>query len=407
MNWESLFSKFDLIRRIYYLYLKMQYYRSLKKPLEDAILNTGKIVLLYGARQTGKTTLLHQLLDEFPFHSLRINADEIRYLDVLSSRNLDQMKLLVQGYNLLFIDEAQRIPDAGINLKILHDGIPELKIIISGSSSLELANRTKEPLTGRLNSFVLFPVSLGELSHHFNPFEIKERTEELMIYGSYPEVLNIGSGAKKEKHLIELSSSYLYKDILELSNIRHSRKLIDLLRLLAFQVGSQVSLNELGSSLGMSKETVATYIDLLEKSFVIFRLQGFSRNLRSEVTRMDKFYFHDLGIRNALVNNFSPLKLRNDSGQLWENFQLMERVKSRHYSGIHANFYFWRTYTGAEIDLIEEYAGKLTAYEFKYGTKTSKVPASWKASYPDSEFHVVNSDNHMEALKSLRVRKSP
>ena len=376
----------------------MIYSRSLKDHLVKALLQSDKIILLYGARQTGKTTLINEIIKGLPYRSLSINADEIRFTDTLSSRDLNRMKLLVEGYDLLFIDEAQRIPDAGINIKILHDGMPKLKIIISGSSSLELVNKTKEPLTGRLDSYVLFPIAWSELNNDFNSFELTSKLYEFLIYGSYPDILNAVNSLEKQKQLIELSSSYLFKDILELSNIRHSRKLIDLLRLLSFQVGSQVSLTELGSSLGMSKETVASYIDLLEKSFVLFRLGGYSNNLRKEVTKMDKFYFYDTGIRNALINNFNPLNMRNDTGQLWENYLIMERVKFLRYSEIYANFYFWRTYSGVEIDLIEEREGKLFAFEIKYGNRSSKMPISWKKAYPDSEFTVINSENFLEFI---------
>jgi len=227
--------------------------------------------------------------------------------------------MLTDGYELLFIDEAQRIDDIGINLKILHDNLPGLKIIASGSSSLELANLTKEPLTGRVETYVLHPVAWGELLGQYTQFELRSRLEEFMIYGSHPEIFSMTNAEKKQKQLLELYSSYLYKDVLELSNIRHSRKLADLLRLLAFQIGSQVSLNELGASLQMIKETVASYIDLLEKFFILIRLRGFSKNLRKEITKMDKLYFSDLGIRNALINNFNSFTIRNDHGQLWEN----------------------------------------------------------------------------------------
>ncbi len=374
------------------------YFRLIKDQLKKALIQPRKIILLYGARQTGKTTLINDLIQELPYKSLTINADEIRYIDVLSSRDLNKFKLMVEGYELLFIDEAQRIPDAGINLKILHDGIPELRIIITGSSSLELVNRTKEPLTGRLNSFELYPISMGELRKDHNSFELGSKLEELMIFGSYPDILNTGNAQEKQKQLMELSSSYLFKDILELANIRHSRKLVDLLRLLSFQIGSQVALTELSNSLGMSKETVASYIDLLEKSFVLFRLRGFSKNLRKEVTKMDKFYFYDLGIRNALINNFNPIGLRNDTGHLWENFIILERVKFLRYSQKYTNMFFWRTYSGAEIDLIEESEGLLSAYEIKYKQKNSKIPPSWSKTYQESKFKTINSENYLEFI---------
>ena len=372
--------------------------RALYNRLKEALIHSKKVILLYGARQTGKTTLVSQIIKDLPYRSITVNADEIRYHDVLSSRDLNKMKMLTDGYELLFIDEAQRIDDIGINLKILHDNLPDLKIIASGSSSLELANRTKEPLTGRVESYALHPVAWGELSSQHTLFELRSRLEEFMIYGSYPEIFSITNAEKKQKHLLELRSSYLYKDVLELSNIRHSRKLADLLRLLAFQIGSQVSLNELGASLQMSKETVASYIDLLEKSFILIRLRGFSRNLRKEITKMDKFYFSDLGIRNALINNFNSIKMRNDHGQLWENYLITERIKHQSYTDIFSNNYFWRTYTGAEIDWIEERQGKLYAYELKYGKKSIKIPTSWKENYPDSEYQTVNLDNYHDFI---------
>jgi predicted AAA+ superfamily ATPase len=371
----------------------MIYFRSLKETLERALFRQRKIILLYGARQTGKTTLVNGIISGLPFRTLSLNADELRYIETLSSRDLNRLKLLTEGYELLFIDEAQRIPDAGINLKILHDSVPELKIIVTGSSSLELASMTDEPLTGRLDSYVLYPLSWMELKKSFNSYELRSRLDEFLRFGSYPEILNTGNEVEKQKQLMELTTSYLFKDIFELSGIRHPRKLYDLLRLLAFQVGSQVSMTELGTALSMSKETVASYIELLERSFVLFRLGGFSRNLRKEVTRMDKFYFFDLGIRNAIINNFSPLKLRNDAGQLWENFVIMERVKFLNYSGKHANMYYWRTYTGAEIDFVEESGGILSAYEIKYGDRTAEKPSSWGNTYPDGRFSVINSEN--------------
>ena len=372
--------------------------RALYERLKEALIRSNKVILLYGARQTGKTTLVSRIIKDLTFTSLTVNADEIRYHDVLSSRDLNKMRMLTDGYELLFIDEAQRIDDVGINLKILHDNLPDLKIMVTCSSSLELADRTREPPTGRLETYALYPVAWMELLGQHTPFELRSRLEELMIYGSYPEIFSIPNAQKKQQHLLELSSSYLYKDILELSNIRHSRKLADLLRLLAFQIGSQVSLNELGGSLQMSKETIASYIELLEKSFILIRLRGFSRNLRKEITKMDKFYFSDLGIRNALINNFSSFKMRNDHGQLWENFLVTERIKYQSYKGLFSNNFFWRTYTGAEIDWIEERQGSFYAYEFKYGNKPIKIPSSWKENYPESEYKTINLENYHDFI---------
>ncbi|MCK5066319.1 MAG: ATP-binding protein [Bacteroidales bacterium] len=372
--------------------------RSLKKTLKQAILQNDQVVLLYGARQTGKTTLIKAILEELSLKHLAVNADELRYMDVLSSRDVSKMSLLVEGLDLLYIDEAQRIPDAGINVKLLHDHFPKLKIILTGSSSLELANRTREPLTGRTNSFTLFPVAIEELLSHYNKLDLDAKLEEFLIYGNYPDILTTANAERKQKKLYELTSSYLYKDVLELTNIRNSRKISDLLKLLAYQIGSLVSMNELASSLQMSKETVSSYIDLMEKSFVLFRLGGFSRNLHKELTKMDKLYFCDLGIRNALINNFNPLSSRNDQGQLWENFLIIERQKRNSYRQAVLNPYYWRTYSGPEIDLIEEKGGELSAYEVKFGTKISKEPLSWRKAYPTASFSVINRENYLSFI---------
>ena len=267
--------------------------RLVASSIRQRLIESNKIVILYGPRQVGKTTLIRELVSKLPYKSLMVNADELLYQTVLSARNLTQMRLLVEGYELLFIDEAQRIPDVGINLKILHDGLPNLKIVVTGSSSFELANRTKEALTGRTWTYELFPISLGELHGQQNAFALTQRLDELLRFGSYPDTLQLPNATDKIRYLRELSSAYLYKDILEMASIRHADKLRKLLQLLAFQVGSEVSPSELGTTLGMSKDTVNTYIDLLEKAFVVFRLSGFSRNLRKEVSKMDKIYFYD------------------------------------------------------------------------------------------------------------------
>ena len=363
--------------------------RSIYQSIQDKLLSSNKIIVLYGPRQVGKTTLVQNILTGSSIKRLTINADEKTYSDILSSRDLNQMKLLVEGYDLIFIDEAQRIPDIGINLKLLHDSLPELKIIATGSSSFELANQIKEPLTGRTWTFTLFPVAVPELANLYNPFELSQKLPELLIYGSYPEIFSIPNRREKIRYLNELSSSYLYKDILELASIRHTSKVNDLLRLLAFQVGSEVSLSEVGSSLSMSKETVATYIDLLEQAFVVFRLSGFSRNLRKEVTKMDKIYFYDLGIRNTVINQLNPLGQRDDVGKLWENFLMIERKKLLAYQSIYAGSYFWRTYTGAKIDYIEAREGKLSGYEFKYSRKSAKPPKTWLNTYQNASCRCV------------------
>lgn len=372
--------------------------RFLLTELLEKLNHSSKIILIYGARQVGKTTLVKQLLSQLPYKSLSINADEEKYNDVFSSRDLTKMRMLTDGYELLFIDEAQRIPDIGINLKILHDALPELKIIATGSSSFELANRTQEPLTGRTWTFSLFPISFSELRQQQNLFELNHGLETFLRFGAYPDVFSLPNQADKVQFLTQLTRSYLYKDILELSTIKHPDKIKKLLKLLAFQAGSEVSLNELGNTLQMSKETVASYIDLLEKAFVVFRLSGFSRNLRKEVVKMDKIYFYDLGVRNALINNFNTLDFRTDAGQLWENFLVVERLKNNAYQRRFVNSYFWRTYTGAELDYIEEADGQLAGFEFKFSEKIAKPPQSWLEAYPASSFTCINRANYWEFI---------
>ncbi|MCD4665571.1 MAG: ATP-binding protein [Bacteroidales bacterium] len=370
--------------------------RLLSDIITEKLRTTNKAVILYGARQLGKTTLSKFILSNLGFKTLSINADQEKYIDILSSRDLNKLKSLVHGYELLFIDEAQRVPDIGINLKILTDELPELKILVTGSSSLNLADKVSEPLTGRKWTFTLFPLSLQELSYDKNRFELNDKLEELLVYGSYPEVYTTINKSDKTDLLYEISSSYLYKDILELSNIKYPRKIRDLVRLLAFQIGSEVSMNELSRTLGISRDTVENYIDLLEKSYIIFRISGYSKNMRKEIRKQDKFYFYDLGIRNAVIDNLKFPGQRNDIGALWENFIIAERKKYLHYNRIRASSYFWRTYTGAELDYIEEENGALKAVEIKYNKEKVKVPKSWIETYPDSGFQLINKDNYLD-----------
>lgn len=370
--------------------------RALKEQIKSKLLEGNKIILLYGARQVGKTTLIRQIISKTPLKTLDINADEAIYNDTLASRNLQKLDGLTAGYELIFIDEAQRIPDIGINLKILHDARPHLKIIATGSSSFELAQKISEPLTGRTWTYTLYPIAFNELKNHYNQFELDQQLEERLIYGSYPEIFSLTNNEDKRKYLQEITTSYLYKDILELSSIKNSMKIRDLLRLLAYQIGQEVSFTEISRKLELSKNTIASYIDLLEKSFVIFRLSGLSRNLRKEATQKNKIFFTDLGVRNILIDNLKPMKDRNDQGGLWENFLIIERLKKTTYTNKYLSRYFWRTYTGAEIDYIEEYDGVLHGYEFKFGDKTVTAPASWKEAYPNNTFTTINKSNYLE-----------
>ncbi len=369
--------------------------RKLDSVLQKDLLESKKIVVLYGARQTGKTTISNSILENASGKILRVNADELKYVDVLSSRDFQKIELLVSGYDIFFIDEAQRIPDIGINLKIIHDNLPDMKMLVTGSSSFELANRVKEPLTGRTVTHILYPISIAELHNYNNLFELQNRLEEFMTYGMYPAVLQFKPGEQKEKYLRELASSYLYKDILELSSIRSSSSISDLLKLLALQIGNEVSLNEVAQNLNLSQETVNSYIDLLEKAFIIFRLRGFSRNLRKEISKRNKIYFWDLGVRNTLLNNFSPFNIRNDVGAMWENFIIAERLKHLSYNNIYASSYFWRTYTGAEVDYVEEKNGELFAFEIKYKKARRKAPKTWVENYGNN-FQCITTDNFRE-----------
>jgi len=372
----------------------MKIKRTLLSVVKNELTRTNKGLVIYGPRQVGKTTLVNDLLSEFQLKTLTLNGDQRgEWWALLTSRELPKLSLLVSGYEMIFIDEAQRIPEIGLSLKILLDNFPKLKIIVTGSSSLDLASKTSEPLTGRIYSYKLFPISQGELRNTNTPYEMETQTEERLIYGSYPEVFSFNGELEKSKYLQNLVDTYLYKDLLEFGDIRNSSKIHDLLKLLSFQIGNQVSLSELGSSLELSRTTVDRYIDLLEKSFVIFRLSGFSRNLRKEATKMDKIYFYDTGVRNAIIGNLNVLSNRDDVGKLWENFLIAERMKKLQYEQKIFSLYFWRLSSGAEMDLIEETNGELHGFEFEYGKKIVKPPNSWAIGYPNATATLINHNN--------------
>lgn len=360
----------------------------------------NKVLIIYGPRRVGKTTLLQDYLAKTSFKYKLDSGDNIKTRHILGSEDFDQIREYASGYELIAIDEAQRIPGVGQGLKILVDQIPGIRIIATGSSSFELSGQVGEPLTGRKTTLTLFPLAQLELASLHNRHELKERLPEQLIFGSYPDVVTAPTFAKKASLLEELMGAYVLKDILELEQVKGSRVLLDLLRLIAFQVGHEVSLSELGSQLHLDTKTVARYLDLLEKSFVLFNLRGFSRNLRKEVTKKSKYYFVDNGIRNAVISNFNPIDVRNDVGPLWENFIVMERLKRRVYGSIYANPYFWRTWDRKEIDLVEEREGKLYAYECKWGTKglSPKNRRAWLEAYPDSEVKVIDRENYLDFL---------
>ena len=370
--------------------------RSLRAPLKEALATTSKVIVLYGPRQVGKTTLVEDLLKDVPYKTLAVNADEERFSNVLSSRDRRLLLGFVHGYDLLFIDEAQRIRDIGLNLKILIDNRKDLRIIVTGSSSLDLASGIVEPLTGRKWTYHLYPISQLELSAHHNRFELTQAVEERLIWGSYPDLFNLEGQTVRERYLRELSTDYLYKDILKLADIRNSDKIRALLRLLAFQIGNLVSFNELASQLELSKDTVARYVDLLTKTFVIFQLGGLSKNLRKEVSKSKKIYFYDVGLRNILIEDLRPLRDRRDTGALWENFLIAERLKRNSYREEFASTYFWRTYGGAEIDYLEERQGNLVGFEMKYGRGKARPPKAFLTDYENAEWQVVNEENWLD-----------
>mgnify|MGYP001580070273 FL=1 len=377
----------------------MKIWRALTSEIKEKLHQSDKIIILYGPRQVGKTTLCKDIMRESGLHTLYINANEAQYSEALSSRDAKKLTDLTVGYELLIIDEAQRVRDIGINLKILSDAHTGVKIIATGSSSFELANKISEPLTGRHWTYFLYPIAELERKHHWNDFELASTLEDRLVWGSYPETFSL-AGEERMSYLRTLASDYLYKDILALQDVRHANKIRDLLKLLAFQIGNQVSLSELASSLEMSKETVARYIDLLEKTFVLFRLAGFSRNLRKEITKTQKYYFYDVGLRNSVIDNFKSLTDRADTGVLWKNFLFMERVKRNAYHKAHVSPYFWRTYTGAEIDYVEEEEGSLRGYEFKWGDRPKRpsAPRAWVSAYPDAAYNVINRENYLDFI---------
>ena len=338
----------------------------IERKLESTIksrFNSGKAIVLLGPRQTGKTTLLHKIAsDEGEF--LLLDCDDLLVREQLESANTETIKQLIGKYKIVFVDEAQRVKNIGLILKIITDRLKSVQLLVSGSSALELASEINEPLTGRKWEYMLYPISWSEFSEHFGYLKSLQQLEQRIIYGMYPDV--ISSEGEEAKILKQLSNSYLYKDLLSLKGIRKPELLPKLLKALALQIGNEVSYNELASLLQVSKDTISSYIDLLEKAYILFRLEPLSRNLRNEVSSNRKIYFYDTGIRNALISNFNPLSLRQDTGALWENFLISERIKQLEYNESYGNSYFWRTTQQQEIDYIEEHSGKLFCYEFKW-----------------------------------------
>jgi uncharacterized protein len=367
------------------------------KNLEEEF-RKNRVLILYGPRRTGKTTLLTNYLKLCGKKYRLETGENVRVREILGSMDTTILKEFAEEYDIVAIDEAQLIPEIGNALKLLVDQVPGTKFIATGSSSFELTQKLGEPLTGRKRTLLLYPLSQKELKSTFTRSELKEKLEEFLLFGTYPEVLTAKTKSEKIEIVRELADSYLLKDILTLDKIRSSKTLLHLLKLLAFQIGSQVSLNELASQLSVDVKTVGRYLDLLEKSFVIKKISGFSRNLRNEIANKAKYFFIDNGVRNAVISQFNQLDERDDQGMLFENFLVSERIKKLTYESFYGNIYFWRTYDGQEIDLVEEKDGQIVGYEIKWGSKAPKIPKDWLTYYPKAGFEVITRENYLGFL---------
>ncbi|MDO8967124.1 ATP-binding protein [Algoriphagus sp.] len=376
----------------------MQVSRTINSQLEYQLFK-GKVLILYGARRTGKTTLVKHLLTKFSEKSAYINCELQEYKDALSTTNSGLLAEFIGNRELIIFDEAQHISNIGLVLKVLVDTFPQVQFIATSSSSFELSGMVSEPLTGRSRQFLLLPFSLEEIGQILNPIQIKANLPNFLRFGLYPQVFN-SIGDEKIEELAEISSNYLYKDLFQFEQIKKPNLLFKLLAAIALQTGSESSLNELAQITGTNVHTVKRYLELLEKSFVIFRLNSFSRNLRKELAKSQKIYFYDVGIRNAVIRNFNEMNLRTDVGGLWENFCITERIKFNQNHRRFVNTYFWRTYDQKEIDYIEEKDGHLTCFEFKYSEGApGKFPAEFSETYPNSSFKVIKPANFFELYK--------
>ena len=360
----------------------------------------NKVLILLGARRVGKTELIKNYLKTVPVETyLQLNGEDINDANLLQERSVANYKRLLTNIDLLVIDEAQTIPEIGLILKLIVDSIEGIKIIATGSSVFDLNNTLGEPLVGRKNTMYLFPLAQMEFSIQENYKQTTENLEERLLFGGYPELVHYEDWEEKKEYLYEIINSYLLKDILVFEGIKQADKIYNLLRLIAYQVGKEVSLQELGNQLQMSKNTVDTYLDLLSKVFIVFKVEGFSRNLRKEIVKSSRWYFYDNGIRNGLINNFNRLENRTDVGDLWENYLAVERIKKQNYQKITTNNYFWRTYDQQELDWLEERGNELAGFEFKWNeNKKSKIPTAFGKAYPDATFEVINKQNYLDFI---------
>ncbi|MFE3868387.1 ATP-binding protein [Flavobacterium sp. LS2P90] len=360
----------------------------------------NKVLILLGARRVGKTELIKYYLQTIPDGGyLQLNGEDINDANLLKERSVANYKRLLHNIDLLVIDEAQTIPDIGLILKLIVDSIEGIKIIATGSSVFDLNNHLGEPLVGRKNTLYLFPLAQMEYSAQENYKQTTENLEQRLLFGGYPELIQYPEWEDKKEYLFEIINSYLLKDILVFEGIKHADKIYDLLRLIAYQLGKEVSLQELANQLQMSKNTVANYLDLLSKVFIIFKIEGFSRNLRKEIVKSSRWYFYDNGIRNGIINNFNRLDSRTDVGDLWENYLAVERIKKQNYLKIKTNNYFWRTYDQQELDWLEEKGDQLAGFEFKWNeNKKTKIPTAFAKAYPEATFEVISKSNYLDFI---------
>ena len=366
-----------------------------EKIIKD--LKPGHVTVLYGARRTGKTVLMNFLKEKLSHKKiLLLHGEDLDVVTALSSSRQDILKNLVSGYDFLFLDEALGIPGVGRNLKLLVDTQPKTGVFVTGSASFELRNQIGEPLVGRSRIFHLFPYLLSEVTQGY--MDAYSRLPQTLVFGLYPQVIGENTSNSKREILENIRNGYLLKDVLALDNLKDSVFILNLLKYLAFQIGNDVSMNEIANSLGTTVKTVQRYLDILEKAFVIFKIQGFSRNLRKEISKAPRFYFWDNGIRNVVISNTNPLESRDDVGKLWENFCISERIKIQNYKRTWSNFFFWRTYDQQEIDLLEEHSGDLKAFEMKWKSKKVKVPKAFRDNYSDVPLYQINRENFYDFL---------
>lgn len=376
--------------------------RKISAKIKEAINGERRVIIIYGPRQAGKTTLIKHLLSELKEDFEYFAGDDLYAQNIFSRNEPESLKKAIKG-NILVIDEAQKIDNIGLSLKLIFDNLP-IKIITSGSASFDLSNKLSEPLTGRTKTFWLYPLAYSEIEDKYRKISRETALEEMLRYGMYPKVHDLAGNYDKENYLYEYLNNYLYKDILSFSGVRKPKKIVDLLTLLALQIGKEVKISELAQNLSISQKAVENYLDVLEKMFVVMNLRGFSRNLRKEISKTSKYYFFDVGLRNALIRNFNPLNLRSDTGELFENWFIMEKIKAASIFERPANFYFWRTYDQQEIDLIEEREGKLHGYEVKWSKLKVKKPSDWLRTYENSQYEIVNNENYQDFITVKTIK---